>query len=156
MSETPRPAVRLSAREVSALLEQKFPHMHATGGRLVIEEVAAKMAVVRLEPDERSLRPGGTISGPALFTLSDFAAYVAILGELGPGALDAVTSSMAMNFLSKPASTSVTARTRLIKVGRRLITAVIELYSQGQPAMVAHATATYAIPPALDEKRASV
>lgn len=150
MSETPRPAVRLTAREVSALLEQKFPHVHAIGGRLVIEEVAAKMAVVRLEPDERSLRPGGTISGPALFTLSDFAAYVAILGELGPGALDAVTSNMAMSFLSKPAPASVTARTKLIKVGRRLINAVVELYSHGQPAMVAHATATYAVPPELD------
>jgi len=38
------------------------------------------------------------------------------------------------------------AEVRLIKLGRRLAVAEVELYSEGQVDMFAHATTTYAIP----------
>jgi acyl-coenzyme A thioesterase PaaI-like protein len=41
----------------------------------------------------------------------------------------------------------VIAEAKLIKVGRRLAVAEVEIYSEGQPDMVAHATASYAMPP---------
>jgi len=36
---------------------------------------------------------------------------------------------------------------RLLKIGRTLATGEVTLYSDGDPAPVAHATGTYAIPP---------
>src|SRR5690606_42074886 len=47
------------------------------------------------------LRPGGTVSGPTMMTLADFALYVAILGEIGLVGL-AVTTNLNINFLRKP------------------------------------------------------
>ena len=44
--------------------------------------------------DERTVRPGGTISGPAMFMLADVAVYVAILGAGGRRALQAVTTNL--------------------------------------------------------------
>ncbi|MEQ1616617.1 MAG: PaaI family thioesterase, partial [Hyphomicrobiaceae bacterium] len=66
---------------------------------------------------------------------------------LGDYALQAVTTSMTMNFLSRPAPADLIAQARLIKVGRRLAIADVEIYSDGRPDMVAHATGTYALPP---------
>ena len=40
-------------------------------------------ARMRLLYHEKSLRPGGTISGPAMFALADVALYVAILANIG-------------------------------------------------------------------------
>ena len=50
---------------------------------------------------EKHLRPGGTVSGPAMFTLADVGLYVAILAHIGPIAL-AVTTNLNINFLRKP------------------------------------------------------
>jgi acyl-coenzyme A thioesterase PaaI-like protein len=40
----------------------------------------------------------------------------------------------------------MTAHAKLIRLGRRSAVAEVELYSEGLPDMVAHATATYALP----------
>ena len=64
------------------------------GGATIAHEVG---------PDE--LRPGGTVSGPVLMTTADMALYVAILGEIGIVPL-AVTTSLNINFLRKPAATA--------------------------------------------------
>ena len=58
-------------------------------------------ARVRLAYHERHLRPGGTISGPAMMALADLTLYVAILANIGPVGL-AVTTNLAFNFLRKP------------------------------------------------------
>ena len=101
----------------------------------------------RMARDERSMRPGGTMSGPAMFKLADFAVYVAILAELGTGAMEAVTTSMTINFLLRPPAADLVAEARLLKLGRRLVVAEVALYAVGGAAMVAHATSTYALPP---------
>ena len=59
-----------------------------------------------------------------------------------------ITTNMTMNFLSRPQPGDMIAHARLIKLGTRLAVAEVELYSDGRPDMVAHATATYALPPA--------
>ncbi len=56
---------------------------------------------MRLDPTERHLRPGGTVSGPALFTLADVTAYYVILAHVGLKAL-AVTTNFHMNFMRRP------------------------------------------------------
>jgi acyl-coenzyme A thioesterase PaaI-like protein len=57
-----------------------------------------------------------------------------------------VTSSLNINFLAKPEPNDMTAWVKLIRVGRRLAVGEAELYSEGVSDMVAHATATYALP----------
>ena len=52
--------------------------------------------------DPRHIRPGGTISGPAMFALADFSVYVAIIASLGEPGFEAVTSSLHINFLTTP------------------------------------------------------
>jgi uncharacterized protein (TIGR00369 family) len=78
--------------------------------------------------------------------MTDFAMYVAILASIGPVPL-AVTTSLNINFLRKPEQRDLVAEARLIKLGKRLAVGEVEIYSDGDDEMVAHATATYSIPP---------
>ena len=64
----------------------------------MIEDVGPLHARVRMKADPRNTRPGGTISGMAMFALADFSVYVAIIGSLGEPGLDAVTSSLNINY----------------------------------------------------------
>jgi acyl-coenzyme A thioesterase PaaI-like protein len=59
----------------------------------------------------------------------------------------AVTTSLNINFLRKPAQRDLVAETRLMKVGKRLAVGEVLIWSDGEEEMVAHATATYSIPP---------
>jgi acyl-coenzyme A thioesterase PaaI-like protein len=58
--------------ELRAYLVEIFPQVWARGD-YSIEEVAPMSATVRLNYHHDHLRPGGTISGPAMFALSDLA-----------------------------------------------------------------------------------
>ena len=68
------------------------------------------------------------------------------LASIGPVPL-AVTTSLNINFLRKPEQRDLVAEARLIKLGKRLAVGEVEIYSDGEDEMVAHATATYSIPP---------
>ena len=58
-----------------------------------------------------------------MFKLADFGVYVAILGRLGEAGLQAVTTSMTINFLSRPQPADLIAHIQLLKLGRRLAVA---------------------------------
>jgi uncharacterized protein (TIGR00369 family) len=77
--------------------------------------------------------------------LSDTAMYLALLGMIGPVAL-AVTTNLNINFLRKPEQADVVAECKLLKLGKRLAVGEVTMYSEGDPAPVAHATVTYSIP----------
>jgi uncharacterized protein (TIGR00369 family) len=103
---------------------------------------------LRLFAHDKHLRPGGTVSGPAMFGLADVAAYMATLAHIGPKAL-AVTTNCSIDFMRKPqASKDVVAHARLLKLGKQLSVTDVLLYSEGMKKPVARATLTYAIPPA--------
>jgi len=72
VSERPNTLTPLSVAAVTALIDANFPQIHAGGRSMFIEAVDSRQARVRLKFTERSVRPGGTISGPAMFTLADF------------------------------------------------------------------------------------
>ncbi len=110
------------------------------------ERIGYGEARVRLPFDEAHIRPGGTISGPAMMALADFAMYAAVLGMIGPVEL-AVTTSLNINFLRKPGTVDLVAKARILKLGKRLAVGEITLESDGGGDPVAHATATYSIPP---------
>lgn len=138
----------MSADEVEALLDREFPQLQGdSGGRsTVVEAVGFMTARMRLKFHERHLRPGGTISGPAMFALADSALYVAILAQIGPVAL-AVTTNLNINFLRKPDPRDLIGECRIIKLGKRLAVGEVTLFSEGSNDPVAHATGTYSIPP---------
>jgi uncharacterized protein (TIGR00369 family) len=139
-------APKLSVKELEELLRPEFPHMFNADGGYSIEDVWYRGGRVRKRFNTRSLRPGGTISGGTMMMLADFAPYVAILATIGWTPL-AVTTNLSINFLRKPAARDILAEARLIKLGKRLAVAEVGIRSEGEEELVAHATATYSIPP---------
>src|SRR4051794_6979327 len=149
-----RPGV-LSAQQVGALLAQEFSQVFHAESDNMIEDAWHGGCRVRRKFSEKSLRPGGTISGPTMMGLTDFAMYVAVLASVGPVPL-AVTTNLNINFLRKPARKDLIAECRLIKLGKRLAVGDVEIYSDGEDQMVAHATSTYSVPPPEKRKHSSV
>ncbi len=143
MSETP---TLLSASQVTEIMVAHFPQVQSGNGLVSIERIEPNETVVRMAHDDSSIRPGGTISGPTMFKLADVGVYAAILGVLGEAGIQAVTTNLTISFLNRPHPADLIARIRLLKLGRRLAVAEVYIHSDGSPEIVAHATATYAIP----------
>jgi len=93
---------------------------------------------------ERSIRPGGSISGPHMMMLADACMYAVVLSMIGKVEL-AVTTSFNINFLRKPSESDLSAEGKIIKLGKRLAVLEVSLFSKED--IVAHATGTYSIPP---------
>lgn len=143
MPETP---ALMSVAELEAFLERDFPQIHHGGRSFSVEHAAHGVATLRLHYHERHLRPGGTISGPAMFALADLAMYVAVLASIGPVGL-AVTTNLSINFLTKPEPGDLIGDCRLLKLGKRLAVGEVSIRRDGSDVLVAHATGTYSIPP---------
>jgi uncharacterized protein (TIGR00369 family) len=113
------PAAVMNAEEIAKLLHEVFPQGFYPGCGLAIERVDYGSARVRRRFQESYIRPGGTISGPTMMELADFAMYVAVFSAVGPQPL-AVTTNLSINFLRKPRQADLVADARLLKVGKRL------------------------------------
>jgi uncharacterized protein (TIGR00369 family) len=137
---------KLTVAEVDQLIDTHFPQIHHGGRVLSIDALTDDGASVRLTAHPKNLRPGGTVSGPAMFTLADYGAYVAILAITGDGGLQAVTTSITLNFIRRPQPGDILGDIRLVKVGKRLIVIDIQMWTADRAALVAHAIATYARP----------
>ena len=128
--------------EITTFFEKDFPQT-----KCQILEVGNRSALVSHPVGQEELRPGGTVSGPTMMALADVALYVAILGEIGIVPLT-VTTSLNINFLRRPKpSHEIRARSRLLKLGKSLVVGEVFIYSGSDPDPIAHATATYSIPP---------
>ncbi len=137
---------RITAQEIYQICEQSLPWAGMMG--FEIAEIGTGTCRVRLPQSDRFLRPGGTVSGPALMSLADYGMYVAVLSRIGRVEM-AVTTNLNCNFLRRPKPGPVIAECRLIKLGKRLAYGEVSLYSEGDEdaGPVAHVTATYSIPP---------
>ena len=134
----------MSTDEMMAFLTEVFPQVRDD---FEVEEMDGVNTVVRLKVAERHLRPGGTVSGPAMFSLADVTAYVATMARIGKEALT-VTTNCSLDFMRKPeAGKDLIARARLLKLGRTLSVTDILIYSEGGQEPDARASMTYAIPP---------
>jgi uncharacterized protein (TIGR00369 family) len=129
---------------LESFLAAEFPQV---AGMFTIDSAAPMQLTVRLVQDERHLRPGGTVSGPAMFALADVSVYLAILAMIGPKALS-VTTNCAIDFMRKPAAgVDLICETRLLKLGRALAVGECLIFSEGSDKPVARASLTYSIPP---------
>jgi len=138
------PQLAFTLDGLRAYLAEIFPQIWRSGGH-EIEAIGPMSARVRLRRHDDHLRPGGTISGPAMFALADVALYVAILAQIGRVPL-AVTTNLNINFLRKPPPGDIVGEARLLKLGKRLAVGEVGLHSAGETALVAHATGAYSIP----------
>jgi len=130
--------------ELQAFMESHFPQV-AEDFR--IEKLDVGEITVRLHVSEKNLRPGGTVSGPSMFSLADVSIYLAILAMIGPQAL-AVTTNCAIDFMRKPeAGADLIGTARILKLGRALAVGDVLIRSDGNPQPVARAGLTYSIPP---------
>ena len=138
-------AAKMSVTELEQFLHREFPQAFSNGD-IVIESADGQTCLLRQSYNERMLRPGGTVSGPTLMALADFAMYVVLLSAIGPVGL-AVTANLNINFLRKgQPGQDVLAEARLLKLGKRLAVGEVNLLSGTSPDPIAHVTSTYSIP----------
>ena len=141
-SHVPEP--QMTAEAINEFLKAVYPQLNRRKPDYSVVEVHPGGCTVRLDADERHLRPGDTVSGPSLFTLADIGGYVCVLSHAGPDALS-VTTSLNINFMRKAGPGPIDGRCRILKLGRSLMVYDIDIVADG--VMVAHATGTYSIPP---------
>jgi uncharacterized protein (TIGR00369 family) len=138
-------SAKMTVAELTAFLRKEFPQVFSDDD-ISIESADGLSCLLRQRYSERMLRPGGTISGPTLMALADFAIYVVLLSAIGPVGL-AVTTNLNVNFLRKgQPGQDVLAVAKLLKLGKRLAVGEVSLLSAGSPDPIAHVTATYSIP----------
>ena len=136
----------LTTGEVNELLARVYPELNAQLGSYEAVDVFAGGCTVRLNADGRHLRPGGTVSGPSLFTLADIGGYVCVLSHAGPDALS-VTTNLNINFVRKAEAGPIDGHCRILKLGKSLMVFDIDIVAGPDKHTVAHATGTYSIPP---------
>ncbi|HVF76078.1 MAG TPA: PaaI family thioesterase [Acidimicrobiales bacterium] len=131
--------------ELEQFLRDAFP---ANPPPLKVEAITEAGVLLRRTVSSAEERPGGTVSGPALMGLADTAAWLSVLSRIGLVAL-AVTTSLHIDFLRKPALVDVFADGRVLKLGSRLAVVDVSMWSaDGSPdELVAKAQVTYSIPP---------
>ena len=135
----------MSVEQLERFLAAEFPQVFHAASGLTIEQVWQGGGRVRQSYQAQFIRPGGTISGPTMMALADFAMYVGVLASIGPVPL-AVTISLNINFLRKPAARDLIAECRLLKLGKRLAVGEVAIRSEGIDEPIAHVTSTYSIP----------
>jgi uncharacterized protein (TIGR00369 family) len=140
-----RDAPALTREEMLAFLVREFPEAGFADGRLALEDYARGRCTVRLPLDERNIRPGPSVSGPAIMGLGDVSAWVALLSVIGAVPL-AVTSNLSVSFLRPAGLADLVCDCSVLRAGRRLAVMLAEVSRAADEAAVAHMTITYAIP----------
>ncbi len=141
------PPLQLDRDGVNSLLMKAFPLADPKSLALAREVGPGWVLVVRPYGGERTLRPGGVISGPTLMEIADLAAYTLVLAHIGEQ-LMAVTSSLTMNFLRGAKPGDIHARADMLRLGRRIAVCDVRIWTEGPDRPAAQATVTYAIPSA--------
>ena len=134
----------LTALEVQNLIRAGLPM--AEDIDLRIDRLDEEGVLARVPFHAKLVRPGGTLSGPAIMALGDAAMYAVVLGRLGRVEM-AVTSNLNINFLVKHKPVDLLAEARILRLSRRQAVCEVSLYSLGnENELVAHVTGTYALP----------
>ncbi|MBX6741772.1 MAG: PaaI family thioesterase [Acetobacteraceae bacterium] len=128
--------------EIQAIVRAGVP----LAGAWNVEVLAAAegCALVRLPFREDLLRPGNTVSGPALMGLADVAMWAALLGVTG-GKDESVTSTMTVNFLRPVGARAVLAEARIVKRGKRMVFGEILMRAEDSDEVAVHVTTTWAV-----------
>ena len=138
------PRTPMTVAEIEQIIDASFPQARRLGW--ILESAGDGRARVRLPIQAEHLRPGPAVSGPTLMTLADTAMYFALLATIGPTLL-AVTTNLNINFMRGVGEGELTVDAQIQKLGRRLAVGEVCIRANDDPALIAHATITYSIPP---------
>jgi uncharacterized protein (TIGR00369 family) len=130
----------IAPAEVQRILHAGVPLAGSWG----VEVLSARdgRALLRLPHHADLLRPGGTISGPALMALADVAMWAALLSLTG-GKDESLTSNLNITFLRRPAPRAVLAEAVVLKRGGRLAYGEVTLRSEGEAEACAHVVTSW-------------
>jgi uncharacterized protein (TIGR00369 family) len=135
---------KVSAAELAEMARENVPIVGMLA--MQVESVQPGAVTIRVPYRDEFVRPGGTVSGPVMMTVADFAMYGVVLSLIGRVDL-AVTTNLSINFLRRPPPGDVLAKARILKLGKRLAVGEVYLHSGDDEDLVAHVTSTYSIPP---------
>jgi len=129
----------VSVEDINHFLQTEFP----TGNHC--ESIGERWAIARLDTSDLVLRPGGIISGPAVFGCCDAALYFACFSVLGIEPM-VLTSELSIRFLRPARGTELRARAELQHAGRRSLIGTIVAWTDNVDKPVAVAQGTYVAP----------
>ena len=137
--------LQFSISELSSYLDEVFPQVV---NRYRIVDLQQGYARVIQNITQENLRPGGTVSGPTIFSLVDIGMYILLLAHIGKEPL-AVTTNCSIDFLKKPTmDEELFADCNLLKLGKTLVVGEVLVKSSDQKALVARSSITYYRPKA--------
>ena len=134
----------------SALLAEVFaPCVQDLG--LSVDSVGEDRATLRMAFSDRLCRESGVICGQALMSLADTATVFAVSAASGRYR-PMTTVDLTCHFMRPVASKDVLATARIMRMGRSMAFAHVELAADGDPRPVASATTAYALLPEPEKK----
>ena len=137
--------LQFSISELSSYLDEVFPQV-VNSYRIV--DLQQGYARVIQNITQENLRPGGTVSGPTIFSLVDIGMYILLLAHIGKEPL-AVTTSCSIDFLKKPTmDEELFADCNLLKLGKTLVVGEVLVKSSEKEALLARSSITYYRPKA--------
>ena len=137
--------LQFSISELSSYLDEVFPQVV---NRYRIVDLQQGYARVIQNITQENLRPGGTVSGPTIFSLVDIGMYILLLAHIGKEPL-AVTTNCSIDFLKKPTmDEELCADCNLLKLGKTLVVGEVLVKSSEKEALLARSSITYYRPKA--------
>ena len=137
--------LQFSISELSSYLDEVFPQVV---NRYRIVDLQQGYARVIQNITQENLRPGGTVSGPTIFSLVDIGMYILLLAHIGKEPL-AVTTNCSIDFLKKPTmDEELFADCNLLKLGKTLVFGEVLVKSSEKEALLARSSITYYRPKA--------
>ena len=132
--------LQFSISELSSYLDEVFPQVV---NRYRIVDLQQGYARVIQNITQENLRPGGTVSGPTIFSLVDIGMYILLLAHIGKEPL-AVTTNCSIDFLKKPTmDEELFADCNLLKLGKTLVVGEVLVKSSEKEALLARSSITY-------------
>lgn len=142
----------MSPDDLVRFLTQAFPKLDFSPFRVL--EAGPERVRLSLHANDDHLRPGDTVSGPALMMLADTATYLLVVVRAGGwlengvpnAAARSVTSALNMVFLRRPKAGVLIADATMLRSGRRLSVVDVRIGPEEGGTPYAQATVTYAAP----------
>jgi uncharacterized protein (TIGR00369 family) len=120
--------------------EVKLPFLEHIGA--VIEDLDQGIAVLSIDIKDYHLQHLGYVHGGVISSLADNTGWYAVISNL-PENKTSVTIEIKINYLKPAKEGKLKAIGRVLKLGKSVAFATVELYSNDD--LVAYATGTYAI-----------
>jgi len=136
--------LRLDADQLNAFLGRAFPDS-PPDLRTKVAEVRPGFVRMALTTRPDHMRPGNLVSGPTQMGMADAAAYALVIAHIGDEPM-AVTTSLSMHFLRGCPPGIVFADGVLLRLGRRIATCDVRIWTDRPERPVSHAQVAYALP----------